>query len=353
MRVGSKYYRSIEASGDHTYVKIIDQTLIPYEFKIIHLNTLHDVVRAIKLMQVRGAPLIGISAAYGFALSMNLDSSDKSLDESKELLMNSRPTAVNLFWSINQIYDSLKKEMPNQRRELSWVLANKLASEDIKNNISIGFHGYNLFKENNKKTINFLTHCNAGWLATVDHGTALSPIFKLANEGFDVHVWVDETRPRNQGLSLTAWELSHQKIKHTVITDNAGGLLMQEDLVDFVIVGADRIGLDGQVCNKIGTYLKAVVAKENNIPFYVAAPLNTIDRNFSVDSHNFEIECRDESEIMTMKGRDKSGNVIEINLGNSPAYNPAFDITPKEYVTKIICEKGVFDTGEIKDIINP
>ena len=352
MLVGSNNYRSIEASEDRSYVKIIDQTKLPFEFKIIHLRTLQEVVRAIQFMQVRGAPLIGVTAAYGFALSMNFDTSNKFLKECKESLINARPTAVNLSWAVNQIFDRLISIAPEQRKELGWDLADTLANEDIEKNISIGLHGYNLIKVHNKKPINILTHCNAGWLATVDHGTALSPIFKLFNEGFDVHVWVGETRPRNQGMSLTAWELGQYKIKHTVVTDNAGGLLMKEGLVDFVIVGADRIAMDGQVCNKIGTYLKAVVAKENNIPFYVAAPLSTIDKNFIGESRNFEIECRDAKEVMTMKGIDKMGNIIEINIGNSPAYNPAFDITPKEYVSKFICEKGVFDTNEIKEIIN-
>lgn len=352
MLVGSKNYRSIESSKDRSYVKIIDQTLLPFELKIIHLKALGDVVKAIKNMQVRGAPLIGVTAAYGFAISMNCDSSNNSLGKCKKDLVSARPTAVNLSWAVNQIYDALFKCSPKDRVELSWELANNLANEDIEKNILIGVHGYDLFRAYNKKTINILTHCNAGWLATVDHGTALSPIFKLFDEGFDVHVWVDETRPRNQGLSLTAWELSQYKIKHTVITDNAGGLLMKEGLVDFVIVGADRVSLDGQVCNKIGTYLKAIAAKENKIPFYVAAPISTVDINFSGESRNFEIECRNADEIMTIKGQDKSGNMVEVRLGNSPAYNPAFDVTPPEYISKFICEKGVFDTDKIRDIVD-
>ena len=352
MQVGSKNYRTIEASKDQSYVKIIDQTYLPFKLKIVHLKTLDEVIKAIINMQVRGAPLIGVTAAYGFAILMNFDSSNNALRKCKKDLVNARPTAVNLSWAVNQIYDALIKCPLRERVELSWELANNLANEDVEKNISIGLHGYNLFKAYNKKTINILTHCNAGWLATVDHGTALSPIFKLFDEGFDVHVWVDETRPRNQGLSLTAWELSQYKIRHTVVTDNAGGLLMKEGLVDFVIVGADRIALDGQVCNKIGTYLKAVVAKENNIPFYVAAPSSTIDINFSGETRNFEIECRDPSEIMTMKGEDKLGNIIEISLGSSPAYNPSFDVTPPIYVSKFICEKGVFDTDKIRDIVD-
>ena len=350
MQVGSKNYRTIEASEDQSYVKIIDQTSLPFKLKIVHLKTLGEVIKAIINMQVRGAPLIGVTAAYGLALSMNFDSSNNALRKCKKDLVNARPTAVNLSWAVNQIYNALIKCSPKERVGLSWELANNLANEDIDKNISIGLHGYNLFSACNKKTINILTHCNAGWLATVDHGTALSPIFKLFDEGFDVHIWVDETRPRNQGLGLTAWELSQYKIRHTVITDNAGGFLMKEGLVDFVIVGADRIALDGQVCNKIGTYQKAVVAKENNIPFYVAAPISTIDINFSGESRNFEIECRDSDEIMTMRGQDKSGSIVEVRLGNSPAYNPAFDVTPPEYVSKFICEMGVFDTDEIKNI---
>ncbi|MBT6232980.1 MAG: S-methyl-5-thioribose-1-phosphate isomerase, partial [Nitrosomonadales bacterium] len=212
MLVGSKNYRTIEASEDRSYVKIIDQTCLPFKFKIIHLKTLDEVVRAIKNMQVRGAPLIGVTAAYGFALSMNCDSSDNSLTKCKHDLVNARPTAVNLSWAVNQVYDALIKCPSKERAELGWELATSFANQDVEKNISIGLHGFNLFKPSNKKTINILTHCNAGWLATVDHGTALSPIFKLFDEGFDVHVWVDETRPRNQGLSLTAWELNQYKI---------------------------------------------------------------------------------------------------------------------------------------------
>ena len=352
MKIEGKEYRTIWF--ENNVVKIIDQTKLPHQFIIKDLKTVKDAINAIKVMEVRGAPLIGGTAAYGIALAVQENNDPEFIKKSAEELIQSRPTAINLKWAVDRMMNKLSGINSDQILDIALKEAKEICDEDEKFCENIGINGLKIIEEiynKTKKKVNILTHCNAGWLATVDHGTALSPIFKLVDEGFDVHVWVDETRPRNQGLSLTAWELNQYKIKHTVITDNAGGLLMKEGLVDFVIVGADRIALDGQVCNKIGTYLKAVVAKENSIPFYVAAPTSTIDINFFGETRNFEIECRDPSEIMTMKGEDKLGNIIEVNLGNSPAYNPAFDVTPPMYVSKFICEKGVFDTDKIRDII--
>ena len=351
MKINGKEYRTIWF--ENNVVKIIDQTKLPHQFIIKDLKKVKDAINAIKVMEVRGAPLIGGTAAYGIALAVQENNDPEFIRKSAEELIQSRPTAINLKWAVDRMISKLSGINSDQILDIALTEAKEICDEDEKFCENIGINGLKIIEEiyNKKKdTVNILTHCNAGWLATVDHGTALSPIFKLFDEGFDVHVWVDETRPRNQGLSLTAWELSQYKIRHTVVTDNAGGLLMKEGLVDFVIVGADRVALDGQVCNKIGTYLKAIAAKENKIPFYVAAPISTIDINFFGDSRNFEIECRDSNEIMTMRGQDKSGSIVEVRLGSSPAYNPAFDVTPPGYITKFICEKGVFDTDEIRNI---
>ena len=258
---------------------------------------------------------------------------------------------MNLSWAVTLMFDQLKKEVSSNRASIAWMLAEKIANEDIKINQTIGEFGYKLFHKVKKPQINILTHCNAGWLATVDYGTALSPIYKAFKEGLNIHVWVDETRPRNQGMSLTAWELEQENIPHTIITDNAGGLLMQRGEVDFVIVGADRISIDGNVCNKIGTYLKALAAKAHNIPFYVAAPLSSVDLSYHGENNLFDIECRDEDEILKVKGMDSSNNLTEVKIGYSSAYNPAFDITPAKYVTKIICEKGIYNPGDIGKVL--
>ena len=354
MLVDNVNYRTISPAKDLSYIQIIDQTCLPFEFKLKRLESFEEVVESIKFMRVRGAPLIGVAAAYGIALAMNQDTSDQSLELSKRALINSRPTAVNLVWAVNSIYNKLVSVIETERISTAWRLAQIMSDEDVDKNKLIGKYGSELImkKENSKDVINILTHCNAGWLATVDYGTALSPIYKAVNDGLNIHVWVDETRPRNQGLNLTAWELSQAKIKHTVISDNTGGLLMQQGRIDYIFVGADRISMDGQVCNKIGTYLKAIAANIHNIPFYVAAPLSTVDNKFRGTDYVFEIECRSPDEIMKMKGRDALGNITEIRLGESPAYNPAFDITPSKYVSKIICEKGVFNPQDIGGLIS-
>ncbi len=347
MFVEGKHYKTIWPNKALTGVTIIDQTYLPFEFKLTELTNLGEVVEAIEFMRVRGAPLIGVTGAYGIAIAITQNSSDQSLIEAKHQLIKSRPTAVNLSWAVNLMSDQLQREPRNDRAKMAWMLANKLANEDIATNQSIGELKFKLIHKIQKSRINILTHCNAGWLATIDHGTALSPIYKAFKEGLDIHVWVDETRPRNQGMNLTAWELGQENIPHTIITDNAGGLLMQRGEVDFVIVGADRISIDGNVCNKIGTYLKALAAKAHKIPFYVAAPLSTLDLTYHGENNLFDIECRDEDEILKVKGMDASNNLTEVQIGYSSAYNPAFDITPSRYISKIICEKGIYNPRDI------
>ena len=347
MLVKGKQYRTIWPNKALSEVTIIDQTYLPFEFKLRPLRSLKEVVEAIKKMRVRGAPLIGVTAAYGIAIALIKNSSDKYLTEAKKLLIQSRPTAVNLAWAVNFVFNKLKKEPIDTRISLAWKLANDLADQDVKDNLLIGEHGLKLIEKINKPQINILTHCNAGWLATIDYGTALSPIYKAFREGLNIHVWVDETRPRNQGTNLTAWELSQENIPHTIITDNAGGLLMERGDVDLVIVGADRISIDGNVCNKIGTYLKALAARQSKIPFYVAAPTSTIDPNYMGDNNLFDIECRDEDEILKVQGLDASNNITGVKIGDSSAYNPSFDITPGNFVGKIICEKGVYNPRDI------
>jgi methylthioribose-1-phosphate isomerase len=351
MLVEGKQYRTIWPNKALTGVTIIDQTYLPFNFKLRDLTSLDEVVEAIKYMRVRGAPLIGVSGAYGIAIALTKNSTDQSLIEAGKKLIESRPTAVNLSWAVNLVSKQLMIEPVNNRASVAWTLANRLADDDITTNQSIGEFGFNLINKVKKSRINILTHCNAGWLATIDYGTALSPIYKSFNEGLDIHVWVDETRPRNQGMSLTAWELTQESIPHTLITDNAGGLLMQRGDVDLIIVGADRISSDGNVCNKIGTYLKALAAKAHNIPFYVAAPLSTVDLSYHGDNNLFDIECRDEDEILKVKGMDASNNLTEVRLGYSSAYNPAFDITPSKYVSKIICEKGIYNPSDIGKVL--
>jgi len=347
MLVKGKQYRTIWPNKALSEVTIIDQTYLPFEFKLRSLRSLKEVIEAIKKMRVRGAPLIGVTAAYGIAIALIKDSSDKYLTEAKKLLIQSRPTAVNLAWAVNFVFNKLKKEPIGTRISLAWRLANDLADQDVRDNLLIGEYGFKLIEKINKPQINILTHCNAGWLATIDYGTALSPIYKAFREGLNIHVWVDETRPRNQGTNLTAWELSQENIPHTIITDNAGGLLMERGDVDLVIVGADRISIDGNVCNKIGTYLKALAARQSKIPFYVAAPTSTIDPNYMGDNNLFDIECRDEDEILKVQGLDASNNITEVKIGCSRAYNPSFDITPGNFVGKIICEKGVYNSRDI------
>jgi methylthioribose-1-phosphate isomerase len=370
MRVNGKQYRTIwEKYGDSSAVCIIDQRRLPFDFVIEELRTLDDFLTAISAMHVRGAPLIGAAAAYALYIALLNDTEDQfkmAFAKAASLLRQTRPTAVNLNWAIDRQLDAI--QYCNSRAEaLERLLANarKIADDDARNCELIGEHGLVIIKEilhkkidtiskKSKVVFNILTHCNAGWLATVDWGTALAPIYKAARAGIDVHVWVDETRPRNQGSKLTAWELAQENIPNTIIVDNAGGHLMQHGLVDMVIVGADRIASNGDVANKIGTYLKAIAAYDNNVPFYVAAPLSSIDMSLS-DGLKIIIEEREQDEILFIDGMSDCGmKNVRIAPHESSARNYAFDVTPSRLVTGLITEKGVCkaDSEKIKCLFN-
>jgi methylthioribose-1-phosphate isomerase len=343
MKVASQYFRTIWPDPRCKFVEIVDQTKLPFAFEIVQIHNLEQMVMAIKTMQVRGAPLIGAAAAYGMALAMREDDSDANLQHAADLLINSRPTAVNLKWAVTRMVIALQA-MPNLRNLGAWREAANIAEEDVAQNKLIGQHGLALIKSLYKsKQFNILTHCNAGWLATVDFGTALAPIYAAHDAGLNVHVYVSETRPRNQGAALTAWELAQHGVKHTVITDNAAGHLMQQGLVNMVIVGADRVTANGDVCNKIGTYLKGLAAHDNHIPFYAAVPSPTIDWETS-NHQDIEIEERHGDEVATIQGLalDNSVQTVRVIPLESRAANPAFDVTPARLVTGIITEKGVF-----------
>jgi len=332
-------------------VKIIDQRLLPHELKILDLNTLDEAKFAIKEMQVRGAPLIGVTAAYGLYLASKNNSDIENLIQSAKQLKDTRPTGVNLAWAVDKIIEQIKDVDKNKRSENILQIANKIREDDIKSCSNIGDNGLKLLEEiYNKKnsTVNILTHCNAGWLATVDWGTALSPIFKAHKKNIPIHVWVDETRPRNQGFNLTAWELINENIPNSLIVDNVGGHLMQKGMVDVCITGTDRTTLNGDVCNKIGTYLKALAAFDNNIPFYVAAPISSIDFTITDGLNNIQIEERDEEEVSSIYGVNSKGltESIKITPKNANCKNYAFDVTPAKFITKIITERKVVDANQ-------
>lgn len=350
MYINKKHYRTIWPDPRCKHVEVIDQTQLPFKFEIVRIHSLEMMIHAIRSMQVRGAPLIGASAAYGMALAMLEDDGDVNLKFAAEKLIQSRPTAVNLSWAVNRMVDHLKTMEPMQRNFAAWKEAAHIAEEDVKQNQQIGQHGCGLIqKAYQQKTFNILTHCNAGWLATVDVGTALAPIYTAHDAGLDIHVWVDETRPRNQGASLTAWELAQHGVPHTVITDNAGGHLMQQGQVDMVIVGADRVAANGDVCNKIGTYLKALAADDNQIPFYAAVPSPTVDLALA-NGGLIEIEERNSDEVAFIQGELADGSVQSVRVipKGSKATNPAFDVTPARLVTGIITDKGTFKTTELQ-----
>ena len=354
MLVNNQHYRTIwpNSNSELPFVEIIDQTRLPHAFSIEKITSLEQMITAIKTMQVRGAPLIGAAAAYGMALAMLEHTHDAHVDACAELLIASRPTAVNLQWAVERVRNHLLALPESHRLEAAWVEAAVICEEDVLLNQAIGAHGLTLIDrmyQEKSRTINILTHCNAGWLATVDVGTALAPIYAAHNAGIDLHVWVDETRPRNQGASLTAWELGQHGVPCTVISDNAGGHLMQHGLVDMVIVGADRVTANGDVCNKIGTYLKALAAADaavfgHQVPFYAAVPSPTIDWNLTDGVNQIQIEERHADEVMWMSGRLASGEVTRVNIMPSGVRvaNPAFDVTPARLVTGIITEQGVF-----------
>lgn len=359
MLVNNQHYRTIwpNTSEAHPFVEIIDQTRLPHAFVVEKITGLQQMVVAIKTMQVRGAPLIGAAAAYGVALAMLEDCSDEGLNLCAEKLIASRPTAVNLRWAVERMCRHLLALPYHQRPQAAWVEAALICEEDVLLNQAIGAHGLALIDrmyQQKSRKINVLTHCNAGWLATVDFGTALAPIYAAHNTGIEVHVWVDETRPRNQGASLTAWELAQHGVPYTVISDNAGGHLMQQGLVDMVIVGADRVTATGDVCNKIGTYLKALAAFDSagfghHVPFYAAVPSPTIDWNLTDGAGQIEIEERDADELAWMSGRLASGEVASVNVlpHGARVANPAFDVTPARLVTGIITEQGVFAPDQL------
>ena len=350
MKIDQQHYRTIWPSGQHHYVEFINQSVLPFRFEVVRATELQEIVFAIKTMQVRGAPLIGVVAAYGIALAMHADASDLHLNMASQGLLASRPTAVNLAWAVKRMLQVLLPLAPEARIARAWQEAANIADEDVLQNQAIGQHGLAMIKSlNTSKRINILTHCNAGWLATVDHGTALAPIYAAHDAGLDVHVWVDETRPRNQGASLTAWELAHHGVPHTVISDNAGGHLMQRGQVDMVLVGADRVTATGDVCNKIGTYLKALAAYDNQIPFYAAVPSPTIDWQLNDGLAQIDIEERHANEVAYVQGLTRAGELTDVRVipEVSAAANPAFDVTPARLVTGIITERGVYHPQQL------
>lgn len=348
MNVDGKPYRTIWLADDGRGVEIIDQTKLPFTFEVIRLEDCAAAATAIRDMWVRGAPLIGATAAYGMALAMREDWSDENVTASAQALMATRPTAVNLRWAVDAMQALLLPLAPNAREQAAYIRAVEICDEDVAICSSIGDHGlsliHNVWEARGKPDrVNVLTHCNAGWLATVDWGTALAPIYKAHDAGIPVHVWVDETRPRNQGASLTAWELGKHGVAHTVIVDNVGGHLMQHGMVDMCITGTDRTTAAGDVCNKIGTYLKALAAHDNGVPFYVGLPGPTIDWTIDDGVRDIPIEQRDTVEVTHMTGRTAGGDVetVEIVPAGSPAANFAFDVTPARFVTGLITERGV------------
>ena len=355
MIVKDKHLTTIWYDNSSDKIKIIDQRLLPHEIKFVELNTLQDVCFAIKDMQVRGAPLIGITAAYGMYIAARENSDTNFLKDASIKLKNTRPTAVNLSWAIDFIFSKIENLNKDNLLTTILNLANQMRLDDIECCEAIGENGLKLIKkiyEKKQSTINILTHCNAGWLATVDWGTALSPIYKAKRNNIPLHVWVDETRPRNQGFNLTSWELINENIPNTLIVDNVGGHLMQHNKVDLCITGTDRTSSNGDVCNKIGTYLKALAANDNKIPFYVAAPISSIDFEISNGVINIPIEERSPDEVSYIEGKDEFNKISRVKIipENAKCINYAFDVTPAKYITKLITEKGIVEPN--KDSIN-
>jgi len=347
MKIDGKQMCTIWVESDGASAGIIDQTQLPHRFATVRLASLDDAARAIRTMQVRGAPLIGATAAYGVWLALRADASDEALEKAYGALIATRPTAINLKWALEEMLAAVRNHPRNERANAASRRASEIADEDVAINRSIGGHGLTIIEEiaaRKKKgePVNVLTHCNAGWLATVDFGTATAPIYAAHDKGLPVHVYADETRPRNQGAALTAWELGHHGVPHTVIADNTGGHLMQHKMVDMVIVGADRVTAQGDVCNKIGTYLKALAAYDNKVPFYVAVPSPTIDFAI-VEGADVPIEQRGAEEVATMTGKTRDGRIetVQVVPDGSPVANFAFDVTPARLVTGLITERGV------------
>jgi methylthioribose-1-phosphate isomerase len=350
MKIDGKAWRTIWLEEGGRSIGVIDQTLLPHRFTTRTLASCEEAAEAIRTMVVRGAPLIGVTGAYGLMLALQADASDAALAVAFEQLNATRPTAINLLWALERVRDRVLPLPPAERAAAAQAEAAAIADEDVAMCAAIGEHGLALFQqlaaarpaERQGQPFNVLTHCNAGWIATVDWGTALAPIYKAHRAGLAIHVWVDETRPRNQGASLTAWELGREGVPHTVIADNAGGHLMQHGQVDAVIVGTDRTTRRGDVCNKIGTYLKALAARDNGLPFYVGLPHSTIDWELE-DGLAIPIEQRAESEVAEISGRTADGRIERVGLlpDGSPARNDAFDVTPARLVTGLITERGV------------
>lgn len=347
MLVDDVPYRSIWRNEKYDSINIIDQRFLPHEFSIQQLSSTNDAMVAIRDMWVRGAPLIGVTAAYGMAIAMAEDPSQDNLQKAGKFLNTARPTAVNLSWAVSKMQDELAKIEANKRANAAMALADQMAEEDVQTNMAIGKHGAKLIADiaQTKTTgepVRILTHCNAGWLATVDRGTATAPMYEAHEQGIPIEVWVDETRPRNQGAALTTWELLHNHVPHSLIVDNAGGHLMQQGLVDICIVGSDRTTATGDVCNKIGTYLKALAAKDNGVPFYAALPKSTIDFTLRDGIRDIPIENRSEKEVTHIQGLNESNEIVNVCLcpDNVRALNPAFDVTPRHLITGIITEYG-------------
>lgn len=348
MKINGVPYRSIWHDGE---VKIIDQRCLPHDLRVATIKTLDEFAAAISEMWIRGAPLIGATAAYGIAEQMARDPSDESLQQAWDVLHATRPTAINLKWALDRCSAALQPLVPEARADAALALAHQISEEDIETNRQLGLNGLALIQEIavNKvdgEPVRILTHCNAGWLATVDYGTATSPMYHAADAGIPLHIWVDETRPRNQG-ALTSWELGGYGIDHQYITDNAGGHLMQHGLVDMVIVGTDRTTASGDVCNKIGTYLKALAAHDNDVPFYVALPSSTIDWTVHDGVREIPIEERNSDEVTHVSGKSLQGDITQVQVtpDSTRAGNPAFDVTPARLVTGLITERGVCEAS--------
>jgi methylthioribose-1-phosphate isomerase len=348
MKVDGKHTRSIWVEPDGWSVGVIDQTRLPHRYAVIRLATLDDAALAIATMQVRGAPLIGATAAYGVCLALRADASDEALERAVASLLATRPTAVNLKWALDEMVAAVRNRPREERLAAAYRRAAEICEDDIATNRAIGRHGAKLIaalaaEKKPGEPVQVLTHCNAGWLATVDFGTALAPVYVAHDQGLALHVWVDETRPRNQGAALTAWELGQHGVPHTVIPDNTGGHLMQHGMVDIAIVGTDRVTANGDVCNKIGTYLKALAAKDNGVPFYVGLPSPTIDFSVSDGLAEIPIEQRGADEVATVTGRTADGRVESVRIvpEGSQVANYGFDVTPARLVTGLITERGV------------
>jgi methylthioribose-1-phosphate isomerase len=349
MKVGGVPYRSVWVDpGDGWSVHIFDQTKLPWSLEVLRLTARDQVAHAIRTMQVRGAPLIGAVAAYGLCLALRDDASTDAMERDAAMLAGTRPTAVNLRWALDRMLIRLRNTTQAGRVAAAYAEAGAIADEDAAQNETIGRYGLPLIEEKSARGhVNVLTHCNAGWLATVDWGTALAPIYMAHDAGIEIHVWVDETRPRNQGAALTAWELGSHGVKHTVIADNAGGHLMQHGMVDLAIVGTDRVTRTGDVANKIGTYLKALAARDNDVPFWVALPSSTIDWTVADGVSEIPIEERSSAEVTDVTGRMADGTIatVRVAASGSAAANPAFDVTPARLVTGLITERGRCDAS--------